>query len=73
MALSAPLLRPLSTTGAAVLSKTEVYKGYPSSDCDFTSCLTASVVYPLRNATKHFEANPFSIISGHLDMFGHRL
>jgi hypothetical protein len=59
MALSEPLLHPLSTIGAAVLSKKEIYKGHPAFDC--ISFLIASVVYPFRNATKHFEAIPLAL------------
>jgi hypothetical protein len=71
MASSEPLVRPLFTNGAAVLSETRIYKGHPSFDC--ISWLIASLVYPFRNATKRFEANPLSIIRGCLDIFGRRL
>jgi hypothetical protein len=71
MALPEPLLRPLSTIGAAVLSKTETYNGHSSFDC--IRCLISSAVYPFRNATKHFEANYLCIIRGCLGMFGRGL
>ncbi|KAB8228414.1 uncharacterized protein BDW43DRAFT_291327 [Aspergillus alliaceus] len=73
MALSEPLLCPLSTIGAAVLSKTEVYKEYLFSDGNCTGCLIAPVVYPFRNAMKYFEANPLSIIYSRLDIFSYCL
>jgi hypothetical protein len=71
MALSKPLLRPLSIIVAAVLSKTEIYNGH--SSFNYIRCLISSAVYPFCNAMKHFEANYLCIIRGCLGMFGRGL